>query len=68
MAKTGYIATIQILIPPGECNNGAEAADWVHGMMDNTKAMDWAYLKVGGQFMHPAEKVISSDYEEGEAF
>ena len=68
MPETSFVATIQILIPPGECRSASEAADWIHGLMDDSRVMDWAYLKIGGQYLFPTEIIVPDDYEEGELF
>lgn len=70
MAKNAYIATVQIVIDPGEgIESGAEACDWFSGLLsDNAAILDWSYLKIGGQLLYPQEITIDYPYEEGEAF
>lgn len=72
MAKGTFIATIQIIIEPGEqVTTEGEACDWFTGLLSETHAdiiLDWAYLKVGGQRLTPTEITIPDNYEEGEAF
>ena len=65
MVNQWSIATVQILIPARE---GAEAADYVSETLAGLFP-DWAYLKVGGQYLAATEKLIDPEtYEEGAAF
>ena len=71
MAKSAYLATVQILIP--ECDSQAQAEDAIIAMLTENlqysgAILDWGYLKIGGQFLYPQKIAISDDYEEGEAF
>ncbi len=71
MAQTTYIATVQIVIKPGEVNSEAEACDWFSGLLsENEGILDWQYLPIGGSLLSPSEKIVSEikDYEEGDAF
>ena len=63
----GHIATIQLLIEG--CRGASEACDFISETFRGLRGVkDWAYLKVGGQQMSPAEVLIPQDYEEGEMF
>ena len=67
--KKGWIATIQILIPEGDCETEAEACDWIHGLMDESRALDWCYINEDntkdGLMPGPHPKEYPEDYEEG---
>lgn len=63
----GHIATIQLLIEG--CQDPSEACDFVSETLRGIRGVrDWAYLKVGGQQLAPAEVLIPENYEEGEMF
>jgi hypothetical protein len=76
LARSTYIATIQVVIHPDEnIKTEAEACDWFSGLLTEqlqgqNKILDWSYLPVGGQFLSPVEKIVSNQdkYEEGDAF
>jgi hypothetical protein len=70
-----FIATVQIVIHPNQnIKSEIEACDWFSGLLserlrhEEQIILDWAYLKMGGQFLYPQEVLISDDYEEGELF
>lgn len=66
MSKQAVIATVQILVDE---DDAIRATDGFSEMLShNPWVIDWAYLKIGGQIMYPAEIIIRDDYEEGEAF
>jgi hypothetical protein len=67
MAKKVYIATVQLVID--EVKNEAEAADAITAMLSEypwESLLDWAYLKMGGQYMTPTPKLVRDDYQEGD--
>ena len=71
MARQAYIATLQIVIHPDEnIKSQAEASDWFSGLLNIPEILDWGYLKMNGQFLHPTEKTVSdpNEYKEGECF
>lgn len=62
-----YIATVQLLI---DASGRDEACSVITNMLTeypDPKVKDWAYLRVGGQLLSPAEILISPEgYEEGD--
>lgn len=77
--KRGWIATVQLLLPDRDSNGTlldtpVKAADAVSAIFredatQHGRIVDWAYLKVGGQILQPAEKHYdAARYQEGEAF
>ena len=66
MAKQVCIASIQILVDESD---EIAAVDGISDMLrGNDWVIDWGYVKIGGQFLYPSQRIISDDYEEGEAF
>jgi len=63
MAKM-YVATVQVLMR--ECDSADQATDAIQGLMENEYVKDWAFLRVGGQYMFPQERTVMEDYEEGD--
>ena len=64
--RRAVVATVQILVDE---TDAIVATDGFSEMLSgNEWVLDWSYLKIGGQFMYPAEIYINKDYEEGEAF
>ncbi len=69
--ERGWIATIQILLPDRDVNgtvidSPAKAADALSALLTDyaqhsAQIIDWAYLKVGGQILHPVEKHYITD-------
>jgi hypothetical protein len=67
MAKTAYIATIQVIIVG--VDSQAEACDFIsETLRPMENVLDWQYLPVGGHYLAPAEKIIPDNYEEGDGF
>ena len=77
--KRGWIATIQILLPDRDPNgtpidSSSQAADAVSALLTDhaqhgAYILDWAYVKVGGQTLHPVEKYYDfAHYTAGQAF
>ena len=69
MAKTAYVATIQVLVT---ANSGAAASDAIHALLEERSdpgfIIDWGYLQLGAQRLAPCEVIIADDYEEGDMF
>jgi len=72
MAQETYIATVQLVLRPGLVDSEAQACDAISGLFEEVggNVLDWAYLKMNGQYLYPTHKTISDEeeYEEGEAF
>ena len=64
--KRTMMTTVQICL---DFNTPGEALDYLSEILGSeVSILDWAYLRIGGQYLYPQEKLISDDYEEGEAF
>ncbi|KKM18577.1 hypothetical protein LCGC14_1664290 [marine sediment metagenome] len=66
MAKLIMVATIQVAI---DVDTVAEAQDYI-GETLRGQFYDWEYVRIGGQFLYPTERIIndSAPYEEGQVF
>ena len=63
-----YVATVQLLV---RADSPEEASDGISEMlkaMDPAFLQDWAYLRLGGQWLYPSEVCCCDpdDYEEGD--
>ena len=57
-----HIATVQILVYE---NSIGGAKTYIHDLLEGERGIiDWSYLKVGGQYLHPTETIVSSFKEE----
>lgn len=62
MARQMFVATIQIAIHPDTHISTADgaAAFFNELLSKNRDIFDWAYLKVGNQYLYPSEQSISN--------
>ena len=80
LTNKAYICTVQIVISPfAGARTESEAAGWIKAFIEENESsadvLDWAYLKVGGQRLCPAEIDVRRGedgvliaYQAGEAF
>lgn len=60
--KKVYVATVQIAV---EVDEFEQAVDWIHGLMDQAKGpepFDWAYVKLGSQYLYPTEHSAGDEW------
>lgn len=67
--KETWIATIQVLLEPGQAETQVDACDFLSSLLsENDGVLDWQYLPVNGQHPPPTKILLPEQYEEGEAF
>lgn len=60
-----YITTVQLAF---KVEDGQAPEDFVSEILSDVGLKDWAYLKVGGQYLYPTLRYVPDDHEEGEIF
>ena len=66
MAKRMMMCTVQLLL---DLDDDAAACDALSEILRGVKEVkDWGYVKVGGQYLYPTERIVDSNYKEGDAF
>ena len=68
MCKKVYVATVQIAI---EIDSQDKAEDWISGLFENQNQLqgefaeytpyDWAYLRMGRQYLYPTDRLVDND-------
>jgi len=69
MLVQGYVATVQIMVLAKNQDEANEVFQSLltQGAMHEGTIFDWGYLKVGGQYLYPTERVLDiSEDAEGE--
>jgi len=67
MAHKTFVATVQIVV---EVDTWEDACEWISGLMEQAvgnEPFDWGYVKVGGQYLYPTERLLSDDWTIEEA-
>lgn len=60
------MATVQILVDTSNCDSAKKS---IYSLLEGADGiMDWAYLKVGSQYLSPTNTFIPDDYKEGDLF
>lgn len=64
-----YVATIQLLVRADSPEGASDdIGDALKEMVEAGRLQDWAYLRLGGQWLYPSEVCCCDpdDYEEGD--
>ena len=58
-----HVATIQVAIK--DCDTWEQACDGISEMMSSLypDVLDWAYARIGGQYLYPTEKYLEDGYD-----
>ena len=60
-----YITTVQLAF---KIEDDQAPEDYISEVLSNIGLIDWAYLKLGGQYLYPTLRYVPKDQEEGEIF
>lgn len=67
-SRTGWKATVEIIILANGVNSEADACDWVSNLLsENSEVKDWGYIQYAdARRTEPVPVEIPSDYQEGD--